>query len=56
MTAIYYKSNVYRQSSTVDKMITIIEQNYRKSDLSLNGVAGQMLYMNSDYLGKIFKR
>ncbi|KAE8561500.1 response regulator transcription factor [Paenibacillus polymyxa] len=56
MTAIYYKSNVYRQSSTVDKMITIIEQNYRKSDLSLNGVAGQMLYMNSDYLGKIFKK
>ncbi|MDQ0495199.1 hypothetical protein QOZ95_003377 [Paenibacillus brasilensis] len=29
MTAIYYKSNVSRQSSTVDKMITIIEQNYQ---------------------------
>lgn len=56
LTALYYKRNIYRQSSTVDKMIGIIEENYHKSDLSLNGVANEMLYMNSDYLGKIFKR
>ncbi|MBC2632126.1 helix-turn-helix domain-containing protein, partial [Salmonella enterica subsp. enterica serovar Enteritidis] len=29
---------------------------YTSAELSLNGVANQMLYMNPDYLGKIFKK
>ncbi|ODP26234.1 putative response regulatory protein [Paenibacillus nuruki] len=56
LTMSYYKSNVNRQSSVVNKMIQIIEQNYTSAELSLNGVANQMLYMNPDYLGKIFKK
>jgi two-component system response regulator YesN len=56
LTAGYYNNNIYRQSSTVDKMISIIENNYGNDQLSLNGVANQILYMNPDYLGKIFKK
>lgn len=34
----------------------IVDRHYGEADLSLNGVAHQMLYMNPDYLGKIFKK
>ncbi|AWB46511.1 DNA-binding response regulator [Paenibacillus sp. CAA11] len=56
LTLAYYKNNMSRQSSTVNKMLAIIEENYSNPELSLSGVAGQMLYMNADYLGKIFKK
>ncbi|MEW4371357.1 response regulator transcription factor [Paenibacillus kandeliae] len=56
LTGSYYKSNINRQSSVVNKMLQIIEENYTNAELSLNGVANQMLYMNPDYLGKIFKK
>ncbi|MFB5269615.1 response regulator [Paenibacillus enshidis] len=56
LTFMYYRRNICRQSSTVEKMLLIIEENYANAELSLNGVASQMLYMNSDYLGKIFKK
>ncbi|MGF7049388.1 two-component system response regulator YesN [Paenibacillus sp. DS2015] len=56
LTAGYYSNNINRQSSIVDKMIAIIETNYSHEDLSLNGVANQILYMNPDYLGKVFKK
>ncbi|AOZ93544.1 response regulator transcription factor [Paenibacillus crassostreae] len=56
LTKGYYKNNIHRQSSTVDKMISIIVNNYKNDQLSLNGVANQILYMNPDYLGKIFKK
>ncbi len=56
LTGVYYRSNMNRQSSVVNKMLRIIEENYVNAELSLNGVANQMLYMNPDYLGKIFKK
>lgn len=56
LTSVYYRSNIHRQSSTVNKMLAIIEENYSNPELSLSGVASQMLYMNADYLGKIFKK
>ncbi|ANF95523.1 response regulator transcription factor [Paenibacillus bovis] len=56
LAAGYYRSNINRQSSVVNKMLQIIEENYVNAELSLNGVAHQMLYMNPDYLGKIFKK
>ena len=52
----YYKNYISRQSSVVEKMMDIVDRHYGEADLSLSGVAHQMLYMNPDYLGKIFKR
>ncbi|MGG6312556.1 response regulator transcription factor [Paenibacillus macerans] len=56
LTAYYYKQNISRRSSTVRKMIEILERNYCDPELTLGGVAGEMLYMNPDYLGKVFKQ
>lgn len=56
LAAHYYKQNISRRSSTVHKMVTILERNYGDPDLSLTGVAREMLYMNPDYLGKVFKQ
>lgn len=56
LTAGYYKNYISRQSSAVEKMMDIVDRHYGEADLSLSGVAHQMLYMNPDYLGKIFKK
>ena len=56
LTTGYYKSTIHRQSSTVDRMIEIVHSSYMNSELSLSGVANEILYMNPDYLGKIFKK
>lgn len=56
LTAIYDRHFMSRQSSIVDKMLRIIAEDYQNSELSLGSVAAEMLYMNSDYLGKIFKK
>ncbi|GIO87345.1 putative transcriptional regulatory protein YesN [Paenibacillus faecis] len=45
-----------RHTSVVEKMIEIVTRHYREANLTLNGVAQQMLYMNPDYLGKMFKK
>jgi len=52
----YYERNVVKHTSIVRKMIEIVESQLGDSDLSLNQVAGEMLYMNADYLGKLFKK
>ncbi|OKP82624.1 response regulator [Paenibacillus sp. P32E] len=56
LTAMYDRHFVTRQSAIVDKMLHIIEADYQNSELSLGSVAAEMLYMNPDYLGKIFKK
>ncbi|MEC0166918.1 response regulator transcription factor [Paenibacillus graminis] len=56
LTAMYDRHFVSRQSSIVDAMLRIIEADYGNSELSLGSVAAEMLYMNPDYLGKIFKK
>ncbi|MEK4064512.1 MULTISPECIES: response regulator [Paenibacillus] len=56
LTAMYERHFVTRQSSIVDKMLHIIETDYWNAELSLGSVAAKMLYMNPDYLGKIFKK
>ncbi|MNV80288.1 HTH-type transcriptional regulator YesS [compost metagenome] len=37
-------------------MFKIIADDYKNAELSLSSVAAEMLYMNPDYLGKIFKK
>ncbi|MED3963585.1 response regulator [Niallia taxi] len=45
-----------KQSSVISKVIDIIETHFANPELSLKNVANEMLYMNPDYLGKLFKQ
>lgn len=56
LTAMYDRHFSSRQTLIVDKMFKIIADDYRNAELSLSSVAAEMLYMNPDYLGKIFKK
>ncbi|QXE00601.1 response regulator [Terribacillus sp. DMT04] len=49
-------SETKRYSSVVNKMIDSIRDNIENPDLSLRWVASEVLYMNTDYLGKLFKK
>mgnify|MGYP001202444057 CR=1 FL=1 len=51
-----YESNLGRQSAIIRKVLEIIRTNLGNPELSLNSVAQEMLYMNPDYLGKLFKK
>lgn len=56
LASLYERQTSSRQNVIVDKMLHIIAQNYRSEELTLGAVAAEMLYMNPDYLGKIFKK
>lgn len=56
LTAMYERHFSSRQTLIVDKMFKIIAEDYKNAELSLSSVAAEMLYMNPDYLGKIFKK
>jgi two-component system, response regulator YesN len=56
MTAKFYDQNKVKISAIVRKVIDIIDGQLGNSELSLNWVAHEMLYMNADYLGKLFKK
>ncbi|MFP7477998.1 response regulator [Terribacillus saccharophilus] len=43
-------------SSVVNKIIDSIKDNIENPDLSLQWIANEILYMNTDYLGKLFKK
>ncbi|SDZ31353.1 two-component system, response regulator YesN [Evansella caseinilytica] len=45
-----------KYSTVVLKMIDIVEGSLETPDLSLQWVASEQLYMNADYLGKLFKK
>ena len=51
-----YEANRSRYSSIIRKVIEIVQMNVSNPELSLSGVANKMLYMNADYLGKLFKK
>ncbi|MBW7457671.1 helix-turn-helix domain-containing protein [Paenibacillus sepulcri] len=46
----------HARSDIIAKVIRCIEVNLADQRLSLLWVAGDMLYMNADYLGKLFKK
>ncbi|WP_339323612.1 response regulator transcription factor [Paenibacillus sp. FSL W8-0194] len=48
--------NACKYNAIVRKVIDIVEEHLGNSALSLNMVAHEMLYMNADYLGKLFKK
>ncbi|PAD21744.1 response regulator transcription factor [Terribacillus saccharophilus] len=43
-------------SVVVNKIIDSIKENIENPDLSLQWIANEILYMNTDYLGKLFKK
>ncbi|WP_179107319.1 response regulator transcription factor [Sediminibacillus massiliensis] len=45
-----------KYSAVVARMIDVIHENLENPDLSLQWVAKEALYMNTDYLGKLFKK
>ncbi|MFH5182163.1 response regulator [Paenibacillus sp. TAB 01] len=51
-----YDKHKNKHSAIVEKVTEIIEEQLGNPALSLNWVAHQMLYMNADYLGKLFKK
>lgn len=52
----YYEQNKIKHSAIIGKVLAIIEERIADPELSLNRVAHEMLYMNADYLGKLFKK
>jgi two-component system response regulator YesN len=56
ITMKHYEGNRRKHSSIIHKVLEIIETNIANPALTLNSVAGEMLYMNPDYLGKLFKK
>lgn len=45
-----------KHSDIINKMIKVIHEHMHNPQLSLNWVASKILYMNADYLGKLFKK
>lgn len=45
-----------KHSSIIQRVINVVQANLSQSALSLNWVASEILYMNADYLGKLFKK
>jgi two-component system response regulator YesN len=56
ITSTFYQQNKNKHSTTISKVIEIIEEHIGDPNLSLQWVANEMLYMNADYLGKLFKK
>jgi two-component system, response regulator YesN len=56
MTREFYLRFQSKQSSAVNRVIEIVKENLGNPELSLKMVASEMLYMNPDYLGKLFKQ
>lgn len=52
----HYEQNKQKHSAIIGKVLDIIEEHIGNPELSLNWVANRMLYMNADYLGKLFKK
>ena len=52
----HYEQNKQKHSAIIGKVLDIIDKHISDPELSLNWVANQMLYMNADYLGKLFKK
>ncbi|MBD8068685.1 response regulator [Bacillus sp. PS06] len=55
ITQVHYDRHKSNHSVIIQKIIDLVEQNVANTDLSLKWVANKV-YMNADYLGKLFKQ
>jgi len=51
-----YRRHMVKYTAIVQRMVEIVDEHIGNAELSLQMVAGEMLYMNPDYLGKLFKK
>ncbi|WP_138751154.1 response regulator [Paenibacillus sinopodophylli] len=51
-----FQTYTKKHSLIIEKMISVIEEQISNPELSLGWVASEILYMNADYLGKLFKK
>nr|WP_276576367.1 response regulator [Caldicoprobacter algeriensis] len=51
-----YKENQEKNSQIIKTVLKVIEENINFEDLSLSWIAEKIVYMNVDYLGKLFKK
>ncbi len=56
ITEANYRRTVLRHSSQIRKAIQLIHEHLAEEELSLKWLAKEMLYMNVDYLGKLFRK
>lgn len=56
ITMRFYEQNRDKHSAVARRMIEIVREHIGNPELSLQWVARQMLYMNANYLGKLFKK
>ncbi|NOV03571.1 response regulator transcription factor [Paenibacillus planticolens] len=56
ITHVIFEQNRNKHSQVIQKVIEIVNAELANPELSLNWVAHKMLYMNPDYLGKLFKK
>ncbi|WP_431800479.1 response regulator transcription factor [Halobacillus andaensis] len=52
----HYERTKQTQSSIINRVVEFVEKNLDDPELSLSKIASEVLYMNSDYLGKLFKK
>lgn len=52
----FYRQQTVKHSAIVSRMMAIVEEQLGNPELSLQWVANEMLYMNADYLGKLFRK
>ncbi|MED4225930.1 response regulator transcription factor [Neobacillus cucumis] len=56
ITSGFYQQNKNKHSTIISKVIDVVNEHIDDPNLSLQWVANEMLYMNADYLGKLFKK
>nr|WP_245345461.1 response regulator [Halobacillus andaensis] len=52
----HYERTKQTQSNIINRVVEFVEKNLGDQELSLSHIASDVLYMNSDYLGKLFKK
>ncbi|MBD8071144.1 response regulator transcription factor [Bacillus sp. PS06] len=56
ITQDYYEKTKQTQNAMLKLLITYVDEHLSDPDLSLTKIANEILYMNPDYVGKLFKK
>ncbi|MBS4195145.1 response regulator transcription factor [Lederbergia citri] len=56
VTQVHYIDTKHVQSSIIQKILEYIDEHLDEEELTLSKIANEIVYMNSDYLGKLFKK
>ncbi|SDJ77896.1 response regulator transcription factor [Sediminibacillus albus] len=56
ITNYHYERTKQTQTNIIRRVVAYVEENLADTELSLTKIAAEVLYMNPDYLGKLFKK